>query len=633
MQVLIGSVTNQSDHVGTWLFLWAMMAVWVLGQFFLQREARRLAPQQIVLRGLDENASPADPYHGLFDLPYLVATARVMVTTLALGSLIFLLLPRQAGTTRTQPGTPMSRHLTGFDEEVQLGQLGEILENDSVVMTVELSDQEGNPMRPDGELLWRGVTMLRYENKKWHRQTKPTQLVVSPPPDPLPFSRKVIRQKIKLEPNDSSTVFAVRPVLFFDAIRANTAPPGLSANDGTLVRQDRRGGEYDYEVVSDANPSALQPSELPPDRHAEALLAIPSGLRERLRSIALPVIAHVTAQGPEGTRARALALEQYLRESRIFSYTLQMDVVDQNIDPVEDFLVNRKKGHCEYFASALALLLRSVDIKSRVVVGFKGGDWNELTETINVRQKHAHSWVEAYLGPQGRENRPEWITLDPTPALERQESIAQVGGLAGAFRPVTDTIRHIWVFYIVGYDGERQNRLLYGPMRTMLSEVRKQYVALGKLLRRWFEFLFHFRNMSAFISIRGFLVSFLVLTLLAGIGNLLYRLAQRVLAWLRGPALDASSLTAGILFYRRLTQMLSEIDLERTPAETQSEFALRAHTLLNRQGAFTHGVADVPQQVVDAFYRVRFGHLELEPKSLEQLDARLDELERSLKSP
>jgi hypothetical protein len=253
MQVLIGSVTNQSDHVGTWLFLWAMMAVWVLGQFFLQREARRLAPQQIVLRGLDENASPADPYHGLFDLPYLVATARVMVTTLALGSLIFLLLPRQAGTTRTQPGTPMSRHLTGFDEEVQLGQLGEILENDSVVMTVELSDQEGNPMRPDGELLWRGVTMLRYENKKWHRQTKPTQLVVSPPPDPLPFSRKVIRQMIKLEPNDSSTVFAVRPVLFFDAIRANTAPPGLSANDGTLVRQDRRGGEYDYEVVSDAS--------------------------------------------------------------------------------------------------------------------------------------------------------------------------------------------------------------------------------------------------------------------------------------------------------------------------------------------------------------------------------------------
>ena len=65
---------------------------------------------------------------------------------------------------------------------------------------------------------------------------------------------------------------------------------------------------------------------------------------------------------------------------------------------MEDFLVNRKKGHCEYFASALALLLRSIDIPARIVNGFKGGDWNELTQSMNVRQKHAHSWVEAYVG-------------------------------------------------------------------------------------------------------------------------------------------------------------------------------------------------------------------------------------------
>ena len=59
-----------------------------------------------------------------------------------------------------------------------------------------------------------------------------------------------------------------------------------------------------------------------------------------------------------------------------------MDIFDPKLDPVEDFLVNRKAGHCEYFASALALLLRSVDIRSRVVNGFKGGDWNELTEAL-----------------------------------------------------------------------------------------------------------------------------------------------------------------------------------------------------------------------------------------------------------
>jgi hypothetical protein len=353
---------------------------------------------------------------------------------------------------------------------------------------------------------------------------------------------------------------------------------------------------------------------------------MPAGLSDRLRQIALPIVADIPPEGKAGKEARARALERHLRESGEFSYTLEMSIVDRNLDPVEDFLKNRKRGHCEYFASALALLLRSVGIQSRVVNGFKGGDWNELTETINVRQKHAHSWVEAYLG---REDKPIWITLDPTPANERQESIAQVGGLAGTFRPLTDTIRHVWVFYIVGYDGERQNRLLYGPMRTMLNEVKKWYIEFGKSLRRWF----HFPDFSSFISIRGFVVTFLALLLLAGIVHVVYRLAQRVLKWLRGPTLDDSSLTAGILFYRRLTQMLAEVDLERTPAETQSEFALRAQKLLTRQGPFTQGVADVPHEVVDAFYRVRFGHLELEPESLDELDARLDALEASLKSP
>ena len=94
---------------------------------------------------------------------------------------------------------------------------------------------------------------------------------------------------------------------------------------------------------------------------------------------------------------------------------------------------------------------------------------------MNVRQKHAHSWVEAYAGPEpDTEKVPIWIVLDPTPGTERQESIAHVGGIAGNFRPITDVIRHIWVFYIVGYDGERQNRLLYAPMREMVREIQKQ---------------------------------------------------------------------------------------------------------------------------------------------------------------
>jgi hypothetical protein len=312
-----------------------------------------------------------------------------------------------------------------------------------------------------------------------------------------------------------------------------------------------------------------------------------------------------------------------------------MSVVDPTLDPVIDFLVRRKQGHCEYFASALALLLRSIDIQARVVNGFKGGDWNELTSTINVRQKHAHSWVEAYLGLRrdGVNRVPRWITLDATPPNERQQSIAKIGGIAGAFRPLTDLTRHIWVFYVIGYNGERQNRLIYQPMLTLIKEARDRYVSMGLWLRRWFGRLFHFRDFNAFTSLRGFVVSFIVLFVTLVPAFFLFRIVRRLLRWLRGSSLDPTSRTAGIIFYRRLAQMLADYDLQRTPAETQGEFAARAQKFLSGRGPITDPVADVPQQVVKAFYRVRFGHLELEQASLQELDAQLDALEASLKSP
>jgi hypothetical protein len=636
MQVLIGSVVNQSDQVGAWLFLWAMLAVWVLGQFFLQREVHRFSAVQSLGRGQQPPRefvpTANDPYRGLFDVPYVASTARVMATTLALGGLIFLVLPRQAGATRTQSSAPLARHLTGFDEEVQLGQLGEILENDSVVMTVELFDERGESIRPGEEPLWRGVTMLRYDGSRWHRQNHGTLTVVAMKSDARLHGGKLIRQKIKLEPIDSSTLFGIRPILNASAL-FQKVEPALNNNDGTLFRPDELNDEYDYEVISDRSAQGAQPHESPPATNDDAFLSMSADLKKKLKAIAEPLVAGIDARGPDGIAARARALEAYLRESGNFSYTLQMQIMDDKLDPVEDFLVNRKAGHCEYFASALALLLRSVDIRSRVVNGFKGGDWNDLTGTLIVRQKHAHSWVEAYVGRRGPENEPVWLTLDPTPAAERNKSIASVGGLAGSFRPLTDSLRHIWIFYVIGYDGDRQERLIYGPMRTIAQELRSLYIRLGSWLRKSFARLFLFPDINSFISIRGFFAVFLVGVLLIVAGRVFLRLLQPLLRWLRGPVSDAASHSAGTLFYRRFAQILAGIDLERTPTETQGEFALRAHKFLAAQGQQSDSVADVPREVVDAFYRVRFGHLQLEPESLETINGRLDALELRLKGP
>ncbi len=641
-QVLIGAVVNQSDQIGAWIFLWAMLAVWVLGQFFLQREARRAIAIVADLAAGDEPAlSAADCYPGLYDLRYAVDTVRVMISTLALGGLIFLALPRQSSAVRSPSGAPLARHLTGFDDEVKLGQLGEILENDSVVMTVELSDAEGRTLNPERELLWRGATLLRYEKTRWLRQSqRPTETIESAAIIRPGRINRQIHQRIKLEPIDMSMLFALRPIESWGTKTASA--PSMNPLDGTLTRPDTRGGTYDYTVVSRADPDAIQVGEAPPSfaRH-EQMLSMHQKLKAALRPIALKVVAGL----PEGkdrtsVAARAHALEAYLRDSGLFSYSLKMAVVDPNLDPVEDFLLNRRQGHCEYFASALALLLRSIDIPSRIVNGFKGGDWNDITQTLNVRQKHAHSWVEAYAGVETftSMDRPEkdvpvWITLDPTPADQRDQSIAQVGGVAGNFRSITDVFRHIWVFYIVGYDGDRQNRILYEPMRQLYQEMRRQYMRLGRFVRGLFAALFHFRDPRALISVRGFFASFTILVAVLGFWILGAWLVRRWLGWLRGPGSDSASWSAGVLFYRRLAQMLAAYRLERGQAETQREFAARAAQFLSARGPATAPLADTPRMVVDAFYSVWFGQLELDPKALEELDLRLDQLEVALKNP
>ena len=328
------------------------------------------------------------------------------------------------------------------------------------------------------------------------------------------------------------------------------------------------------------------------------------------------------------------SLEAYLRDSREFGYTLNLDVVDRNLDPVEDFLTNRKEGHCEYFASALTLLLRSVDIHARMVNGFKGGDWNNLASLMSVRQKHAHSWVEYYAGDAaGSDRSPLWLTLDPTPSNERSLSVSKVGGIAGNFRQSTDFIRYVWVFYILGYSAERQNILVYGPAMRLIREARRGFWIMSEAVRDArvrFEKLLTFRSMKSFFSLRGFAVSIVILLIGLGVLRVVTALVRRMYRRFRGLEGGSGAIGAGAAQYRRLAMLLARYGLERPPAETQEEFARRAMLYLAGKGDNGVEVADVPRVVVEAFYQSRFGHLELGAEKLKNIEERLDALEVNL---
>ncbi|WP_435006301.1 transglutaminase TgpA family protein [Tundrisphaera lichenicola] len=626
VQVLVGGVMSQSDKVGMALFGWSLLSLWVLTLFALHRDALRMNAASVASSA--ELIDRTEPYRGLIDPPFLFATARVAATTLALGGLIFLAMPRRSSMGSSQSGGAVGKHLSGFDDEVQLGQLGEILENDSVVMSVELFDRSWARLpAPEAEMRWRGVSMEVYEKRGWRRVREPVKTY------PLSMGDRwsespVIRQVIKLEPTDSRILFAFHPILEAETSDLRYTPE-LSAADGSLIRTDTKTSGFDYQVTSASDSQIAQPGEkYPSTSYLGRLLELPTDLKPRLRSIAQNVVKNIPA---DDAKRRAEAVEGWLRDSGEFQYTLQMSVSDPKLDPVEDFLVNRKAGHCEYFASSLTLLLRSIDIPARVVNGFQGGDYNSMAGVITVRQKHAHSWVEALVGrtrnKSSYEIQPTWLTLDPTPADQRSQSVARVGGLAGNFRQITDFIRYVWVFYIVGFNSERQSRFLYGPIRSLIVEARNGFSIMGEAIRGWL----HFPSVESFFSLRGFVVSFLALLLLVAIA----RLANWSIRWLirriSGSKSSESSDSAGIVFYRRLLHLLAGYGLERPPAETPREFARRAAIYLSGHGSGAEAVSDVPPLVVDAFYRIRFGEHTISDEESHHVTARLDALESRLR--
>ena len=215
-----------------------------------------------------------------------------------------------------------------------------------------------------------------------------------------------------------------------------------------------------------------------------------------------------------------------------------------------------------------------------MVNGFKGGDWNDLARVLSVRQKHAHSWVEALVGDDRRPAAPRLAHPRPHPGRGARRVGRQVGRLRRrASASVTDLVRYIWVFYVVGFNAERQEQLLYGPIRDARrprpgGASRSMGESAHGGLAGW---LFDFPDVASFFSVRGFVV--LVRRSCRWRWRSSWRLASGCSARLpvgRGAVADDAALRRGWPSIGGWSQLLAEFGLDRPPAETQREFARRA---------------------------------------------------------
>lgn len=698
LHVAVGAVLTSSGAFGLMCVVFLIASIWTLTVFTVSRVRQQYVDEDaVLLAGPQETPAPAersptespeeffwnqrsrsistvqiDPRLRWISSAFVSGVLANVLLSAFVGMLFFAFTPRiwvgNFSAFGEAPDQPLRVLQSGFAEEVQLGDIGQILEGTNTVLEVRMFDNSNNqPLDVVAhstqlgfdEPLFRGSVLGEYANGKWRvgttgRRDGAPHLLPSVP------SVDCIRQEFRTEPMESGILFGLPQHL---AGTLEHRLPLISERRVTsvLYRNDRITGRerLQYKIYSEkprpgidlpfprgTHFTTIWPEEL------DYYRALPNGL-ERLQNLAKQIA--IPADAPNSTPAEmANRLLHHLRDSGEFGYTLDMSVNDPNIDAIEDFLFNRKQGHCEYFASALGLMLRSVGIPARMVSGFKGGDLNPSTGYFVVQGRHAHVWIEALLN--GR-----WRVLDATPA-SRSDSVRSLAPKAGLFGRIANLFSDLWSHQIVGLSFNDQSDKLYSPLKELSTNI-------------WEELKLSFDNLltdtahdEASPRLRRWPVALAMIVLVAGCLlvalSLLTRshlsadtpspwLARllRFLNWLlpsdsiannddnwrsrwsrwwatllgrlRG-APDEQRLR--VEFYERFLRLMRSAGLEPLPSQTAQEFVTASQSEWSERTTINSAMP-LPLDIVRQFYRVRFGDESLSLAELQHIDSQLGQME------
>ena len=593
---------------------------------------------------LEGNSLPVDSRSLLKSL--LPTAVLVSGLTTVTASLVFFVLPRW-GTSSYETTSTEPLRTVGFTETVTLGELGEVINSADVVMRVTFYRGRGDrPIRLEGEPLFRGTVVTRYEGRTW---TQP--LPSYPKALPTEAGSTITRQRIAIEPLDVPEVFHVAPAV---AIEQPDRRLQIDPSSSELSRSDEnRSRTLEFDIGTTGIRGNRQRSVLPSGRtpgrtQLNRMLqpfdgdSVP-GQFPILSELATRILAERGIDPRDDRVAAARALSDYFHLSGEYVYSLEAQERVPDLDPLEDFVSQHRAGHCEYFAGALVLMLRSQGIPARMVIGFKGGEWNDLGQYYQVQQLHAHAWVEAYLEEQhiapsdfDGEHLPSaaWLVLDPTEGT-REGGSAAAEGVMARLRQSIDYARVLWINYVASLNAKRQRQGIYEPLAagveagaehlTSVEVWQDRLTALeeSRLGKFWFWYRRHWFSWRGGLVAVGFSL-FLVGTLLAA------KAAARWLSrrgWLGRK--QPGNVPPVLEMYRRLEAALERLGLIREPAQTAHEFAIAAGGQLADR-AEHRPLAQLPGRVVEAFYRVRFGGRTLDKLEAEAVEHALAELELAL---
>ncbi|MBQ2620183.1 MAG: DUF3488 domain-containing protein [Thermoguttaceae bacterium] len=653
-QVVVGSAFRQQTTFGILLLVFVTIALISLSALTFYRQAEE-PTEDIVKKPQDKKTEPAaeSPLQSsvrnaqqrgkrfpfCFSLTWkLIATG---LFSLLVSVTVFLLTPRfgegsYLGFPGSGSGAPAS---IGFNDVIRLGELGPRQKDSTIVCQVKLFEGDTDaPAQKPIQLYLRGVTVNSYENRQWRFRNHPYREPFSQPDERLKQyvnlksdvtdlnqdsqSDLTTRILYSINPTGRLDAFAVWPFYPRDLVQFrmfftfNALDQRLSRRE--FITRQRHAYEFyapsvEYGVQVEITPK-LYPQEfasliqMPKDDNGDTLIPSARKLADRwLEEAGLSV-------ENDGVEKVARQLCRKLRDSGEYAYSLNPQTRNRNLDPLEDFLSEHKVGHCEFFASALTMLLRSLNVPAQPVIGYVTNEYSKYGEYFTVRQRHAHAWVEVWIPSsqldldydkespaivtadnfnsykktwsQSDWRYGGWLRLDPTPSVSQEET--QINVFVDWFGSMFDWMNVQWEKYIIKMDPRTQQTQVYDPI----------YHFWGKSpMYRWFHDRF------GKISIRAVLTALIIFFI--GLYWTL-KLLNIIWKWLQIRfKLNSSRLRAietRVEFYRRFEKALRRRGFTRRADQTPLEFALELEELPQ----FANWTIR-PKEIAMKYYAVRYG--------------------------
>jgi hypothetical protein len=593
--VLASAVLTVDTTFLVLFFVYMLFAVAAFTSMELRRGAADALPAQI--------ANPRERERRLARA-LGVAVFGVTIGAIFSGSLLFFFFPRfSAGYMgRTTMNTTL---MSGFTDDVELGEIGKIKQFTAVVMRV----QTDAPVAYD-RLRWRGIALANFDGTRWTSGGHGSAAVFANGDGWIPVGSaqksgeraKILQYSVLMEPMASDALFVPGNGV---AIRGNFSGDRSSPFGGRRAYLFRDSSDsvfnpfHNYVAVRYFGISRLP--QFPLEKLRAAGTDYPADITNTYLQLPkldkrIPVLAQsITAQAQTPVD-KAIVLENYLQTK--YSYTLDLTGKPGG-DPLAHFLFETRAGHCEYFASAMAVMLRTLGIPSREVNGFLPGEYNSLGGDYIVRASDAHSWVEAYFPGSG------WVVFDPTPPAAEPKA-----GMFSRLALIADWLELTWNEWVINYDFGHQVQLaqtLQSKSRNWRDTFREWWErkqTSGKNVLRHWQFRHGMLGMLLPVSLVGFL---LVLRF-----NAIARMIRsvRLFFQLRGkPSADNSPQLASRL-YLEMLRSLKSAGFCRGETQTPNEFAAEIKST---------GLARAVQEFTQLYSAARFGGAFCDTTRLQEL--------------